>query len=325
MNVIRCSICSNKSENKIIHVKEMMLGKFEKFDYLLCENCVCLQICNVPKNLNDYYPSNYYSFEKVDEKYLLRQPKKFLRDLKNNIIIFKKGFLRNLLNYFFPNSGYSFLSKLNLTKSSSILDVGSGNGMFLYGLKSIGFDNILGIDPFLKGDIKYKNNLEILKKTIFQIKEKYDLIILNHSFEHMSDHSKIVNKISKLLKNKGVCVIRTPTLDSYSWEFYKKNWVQLDAPRHLIIHSLKSLKLILKKYNMRIYDYYNDSTSFQFWGSEQYKNNIPLYSQKSFLLNPSKSIFNKNDIKIFENKAKELNKNLRGDQAVYFICKKKYE
>ena len=46
-------------------------------------------------------------------------------------------------------SGYSFLSKLNLTKSSSILDVGSGNGMFLYGLKSIGFDNIANYEAEL--------------------------------------------------------------------------------------------------------------------------------------------------------------------------------
>lgn len=319
MNETSCRICLNKSKNKLILAKEMMLGKMETFDYMLCDVCGCLQICNIPKNLSNYYPSNYYSFELVDEKFLSNQPRKFLRNSKNSYSVFKKGILGNLLNFFSPNSAYDFLSKLNLTKASSILDIGSGNGMFLYGLKSIGFDNVIGIDPFIKKNIKYKNNLEILKKTIFQLKGKYDLIILNHSFEHMSDHSNILKKVSSLLNNKGVCVIRTPTVDSYSWEFYKENWVQLDAPRHLLIHSLKSLKFLLKKHNMKIFDFYNDSTSFQFWGSEQYKKNIPLYSKKSYLLNPSKSIFENTDIKKFEKKAKSLNKKKKGDQVVYYI------
>lgn len=322
MSIIRCRICLNKLNNKFIYPKEMMLGKLEKFEYLLCDNCGCLQICDVPKNLSDYYPSNYYSFEIVDEKFLLKQPRKFLRDSKNKYSIFKKGLLGKVLNCFFSNSAYDFLSELNLTTESSILDVGSGNGMFLYGLKSIGFNNILGIDPFLLNNIKYKNNLEIIKKSIFQINEKFDLIILNHSFEHMLDHSKVLKKISQLLNSKGVCIVRTPTVDSHSWQFYKENWVQLDAPRHLIIHSLKSLKLLLKKHDMKIYDYYNDSTSFQFWGSEQYKKNIPLYSEKSYLKNPLKSIFNYADIQKFKKKSKSLNKNKKGDQAVYYIMNK---
>ncbi|MDC0377878.1 class I SAM-dependent methyltransferase [Flavobacteriaceae bacterium] len=319
MNTISCRICLNKIKNKLIFPKEMMLGKLEKFDYMLCNNCGCLQICQVPKNLSEYYPSDYYSFDLVDENFLFKQPRKFFRDYKNNYSIFKKGLFGNFLNSVLSNSAYNFLSKVNLNKDSSILDVGSGNGMFLHGLKSIGFNNVLGIDTFIKNNIKYKNNLEVLKKSIFQINDKFDFIILNHSFEHMSDHSEVLKKISQLLNSKGVCIIRTPTVDSYSWKFYKENWVQLDAPRHLIIHSLKSFKLLLKKHNMKIYNYYNDSTSFQFWGSEQYKNNIPLYSKKSYLFNPSKSIFKNADIQKFEKKAKILNKNKKGDQVVYYI------
>ena len=133
----------------------------------------------------------------------------------------------------------------------------------------------------------------------------------------------VIEKISKILNNKGTCIIRTPIVNSYSWEFYKEDWVQLDAPRHLIIHSLKSLKLITEKYNMRISNYIYDSTSFQFWGSEQYLKKIPLNSSKSYLINPLKSIFSNNEINKFEKKAKNLNNKKRGDQAVFYIKKNK--
>lgn len=324
MKLKKCNICGNKKANIHFKVKEMMFGLLDEFDYFQCFKCRCLQIAEIPKNLSDYYPKNYYSYELVNENFLNKQPRKFFRDLKNNYSIFKKGLFGKLLNCIYPNSAYGFLSNITLSKESSILDIGCGNGIFLYGLKCLGFNNLKGIDPFIKEKIKYKNNLQIFKKSIFQIKEKFDLIILNHSFEHMASPCDVISKISKLLNNNGVCVIRTPTIDSYSWEIYKENWVQLDAPRHLFIHSFSSLKLMTEINGLKISNFNNDSDSFQFWGSEQYLKKISLYSSVSFLVNPSKSIFNKCQIKSFEKKAKNLNKNLRGDQAVYYINKKNY-
>ena len=321
MNLYRCAICGNKKNNNHFKLKEMMFGLLDEFDYLQCNKCECLQIVKIPKNLSDYYPKNYYSFELLDEIFLNKQPRKFLRDLKNNYSIFKKGLLGKFLNWIYPNSAYDFLSNITLDKDSSILDVGCGTGMFLYGLKSLGFNNLKGIDPFIKEKIKYKNNLQIFKKSIFQIDEKFDLIILNHSFEHMANPFDVISKISKVLNENGVCIIRTPIIDSHSWEIYKENWVQLDAPRHLFIHSFSSLKLITEINGLKISNFINDSDSFQFWGSEQYLKKIPLYSPTSYLINPSKSIFNKSQIKSFKKKAKNLNKNLKGDQAVYYINK----
>lgn len=321
MNLSRCNICENKKENNDFRVKEMMFGLLDEFDYFQCSKCECLQIAKIPKDLSAYYPKNYYSFELVDESFLNKQPRKFLRNIKNSYSIFKQGLVGKFLNYINQNSPYEFLSNIKISKHSSILDIGCGNGMFLYGLKTLGFKNVIGIDPFIEKNIKYNNKLQIQKKSIFEINKKFDLIILNHSFEHMANPLEVMKKISKLLNKKGVCVIRTPTVDSYSWSFYKENWVQLDAPRHLFIHSLKSLIFIAKKFDLKISNHIYDSTSFQFWGSEQYLKNIPLNSEKSFLRSPLKSIFSNHEIKKFEKAAKKLNKNKRGDQAVYILKK----
>jgi hypothetical protein len=81
------------------------------------------------------------------------------------------------------------------------------------------------------------------------------------------------------------------------------------------------MELLVNKTNLKIDDIIWDSTSFQFWGSEQYLKNIPLRSGLSYADNQNKSIFSPNQIQEFEVKAKELNRNKCGDQAAFFISK----
>ena len=64
-----------------------------------------------------------------------------------------------------------------------------------------------------------------------------------------------------------------------------------------------------------------DSTSFQFWASEQYKRNIPLYAENSYYVNPSKSLFNSAIIQGYEDRTKMLNDTLQGDQAAFYLLK----
>ena len=43
-----------------------MYGLRNEFKYYHCNNCGCLQISNIPSNLNIYYPENYYSYCKPE-------------------------------------------------------------------------------------------------------------------------------------------------------------------------------------------------------------------------------------------------------------------
>ena len=64
-----------------------------------------------------------------------------------------------------------------------------------------------------------------------------------------------------------------------------------------------------------------DSDEFQFWGSEQYKSGISLQSDKSYSVNPAQSIFNQEQVDQFRKKAIQLNRDARGDQAVFYLKK----
>ena len=52
---------------------------------------------------------------------------------------------------------------LQLTKKSSILDVGSGAGETLIALNHFGFYNLTGVDPFLAASLTYSNGVRVLK------------------------------------------------------------------------------------------------------------------------------------------------------------------
>jgi hypothetical protein len=68
-------------------------------------------------------------------------------------------------------------------------------------------------------------------------------------------------------------------------------WVQLDAPRHFFLHSANSLGLLAGKVGMAVTETVYDSDELQFVGSEQYLKGIPLRSENSYVVNPSRSHF----------------------------------
>ncbi len=131
--------------------------------------------------------------------------------------------------------------------------------------------------------------------------------MFHHSFEHIQDPLKTLKYVSKLLSGEGTCLLRTPTTSSYAWNYFKTDWVHLDAPRHFFIQSIDSIKILATNAGLNIKDIIYDSTEVQFWGSEQYMCDIPLESEKSYHKNPSKSIFSASEIKTLRQKSIELN------------------
>ena len=318
---MKCKICNNSNGNKMYDVKEMMFGYRDVYTYFQCSKCGCLQISEFPVDISKYYPSEYYSFRLSPPSKTKNPIKNLIRMKRDNYAIFNKGVFGKFIYKFFPNENLRLLSRVHPTKETAILDVGCGSGAFLYTLREIGFKHLLGIDPFIKEDIEYENELKILKKSIHTIADKWDIITFHHSFEHIPDPLATFQSISKLLTKGRVCIIQIPTVSSYAWNYYGVNWVQLDAPRHFFLHSIESITLLAKKVNLTLEEIVFDSTDFQFWGSEQYIKNITLTDASSYGASPLNSIFSNGEIAAFKQKAKELNLKNQGDTCTFFLRK----
>ena len=299
----------------------MMFGFRDEFEYYECSSCKCLQIKSIPKEISKYYPAEYYSFnsdKRKKDNFII----KFIKLLIGKISIETKTLGKN--NLLLKKLGLSFLEvvkEANINFNSKILDVGSGDGEKLNKLASAGFKNLTGIDPFIEQNIFYDNNVKIYKKEIAEVKEKFDMVMLNHAFEHMDHPEQKLKEINELLKPSSTLIIRIPVADSFAWNNYGTNWVNLDAPRHFYLHTYESIKILADKTNLEIQNVTYDSDECQFWVSEQYAKDIPMHDENSYY-KENKSLFTKEQIKNYKTQAKELNQNGEGDKACFYLKKK---
>lgn len=319
----KCRVCHNSAGNTPYKVREMMYGFRDEFEYFECAACGCVQISEIPNNLSKYYPQDYYSFKTIKKNPL----KLFLKKQQLEYVLTGKNLLGKVLTIKF---GVAKIVKwvnewrqyASISFEDKILDVGSGTGAYLLELHKMGFKRIMGIDLFIKENICYKdNNIKVKKMDVSEVTEQFDFVMLHHTFEHMPNPLSILKHIHRILFPKRFALIEIPVAGTYAWRTYQKNWVQLDAPRHLFLHTTRSMELLAKDAGFEIAHVVFNSDDFQFWGSEQYLRDIPLYKPKSFKTEPHKSLFTYKELQSFRVRAEKLNQNNDGDSASFYLCK----
>jgi SAM-dependent methyltransferase len=178
-------------------------------------------------------------------------------------------------------------------------------------MHSWGFRNLTGVDPYLKEDTTYFDTVKLYKKDIFTIEKKYDLIMLHHSFEHMNDPNAVFSKLTELLSDDGLLVIRIPVVDCYLWRKYQMNWYQADVPRHFFLHTVNSITYLAKSNGLTVKEIRYDATADPFILSEYYSRGRNMESLSRTVKHA------------FKKQAKELNNLNDGDQACFMLEKQK--
>src|SRR5258706_2198097 len=258
-----CRICSSSAKHTIYLCREKMFGWPDEFTYFQCANCGCLQIAVVPGDLNRFYPPNYYSF------HVKPRPqtgwKSHLAGRRDFSAATGTGVFGKWLAHVTPaGSDVASLAAVPTRRDMSILDVGCGRGRLLSILHRAGFKHLSGADPFLPEDIEVLPGLQVRKLSVEQIHEQFDLIMLHHVFEHIESGGQMLQACRERLTPNGKILLCFPTADSDAWEQYRENWVQLDAPRHLFLHTRSSFKLLAGKSGLKVEKWVCDSSAFQF-------------------------------------------------------------
>jgi len=317
---VKCISCGNSTHYQLHDVKEMMYGSRENFTYFECLNCGCLQIVEVPASLNQFYDDKYYSFQSMEKLSLTKKIVSLLIRERNRYSFLGRGILGRLINIRYHNPEGNVLRKYGIKENWKILDIGCGAGLWLFSLNGLGFTDLYGEDPYIEKDIN-ECSVKIQKGTIFEIKNihKFNLIRSNHSFEHIMNQPETMRKIYELLAPEGLCMISMPVKTETIWKKYGTNWVQIDAPRHLIIHTVESFTILARNAGFEIIDVIFNSTAFQFWGSEQYMRDIPLKSEKSYSVSHRNSIFSRKMIQQYHHEAEQLNYESQGDMAIFVL------
>lgn len=316
-----CRICKHTAGNKTYPVREMMFGFRNEFQYIQCASCGCLQILEFPEDISRYYPASYYSYQNTPDLFDGRT-KSFFKYLRRATYFSGKNFLQRLfLKVYHPPEYFSWLEKVGVGVDSSILDIGCGIGHLLIRMRKDGYRYLTGIDPFVPKTICYENGVTVWKKALPELEGRFDFIMAHHSLEHMPDQQKVFQEIARLLKPQRYALIRVPVVSGYAWEKYRENWVNLDAPRHYFLHTPQSMRILVEGAGLDLKEIIFDSDALQFWGSEQYQQDIPLRHERSFAENQKLSVFSRKQIQKFREEARELNDRKLGDMACFYIYK----
>jgi SAM-dependent methyltransferase len=178
----------------------------------------------------------------------------------------------------------------------------------IYDLRQIGYQ-AEGIDPFIAADVADEYGTRVRKLGINQVINRYDIIIFRHSLEHMPDQVGTLAAARDKLLPGGTLVACIPVI-GWAWRQYGVHWSELDAPRHLFLHTPQSLRLAAEKAHLGVERVVYDSNDFQFWASELYRQGKQLNGGGR--PGPLK-------ILSMRRRAAELNRQGDGDRAQFYL------
>ena len=261
-----CSICSSAG-------LQYLFSKPSKdhinYNIFQCKKCNIAQVSPLPsQEILDSYYSNEYFTSRTDrgyENYYSDETRKEIFRVWN-LNLSDLGINPNLypINNEPSNIIHNSVGKNLLSNNSSnpkmqsndaiiqfasdkarSLDVGCAAGYFVDYMKSLGWQSMgieIAPDPIkfarekLKLDIVEGNFLEWDK----QAKEKFEMITLWASIEHMRDPLAVLKKILSHLTEDGILILSTCRWGILS-KILKKKWRFLNVPEHLFYFGLDEI------------------------------------------------------------------------------------
>jgi len=292
---MQCAICAGTNGTGHIF-REMMFGTRSEFPYWECNSCGCLQIVAPPNDLSSYYPEDYYAFSQSANRW--------------KTWYYKTHFIAPRLMRKIRRCSADIASVIEAApkKGARILDVGCGGGRLVEILRNLGFD-AHGIDPFAASSNEFVKNA-----TLENVDGGWDLIMFHHSLEHRLDQVQTLQEARNKLKTGGTCLVRIPVA-TWAWQHYGRDWAQLDAPRHLIIHTPKSFWIAANSAGFATGRTIFDSNIFMLYASELYRRGIPLHGTEF------REKFSAEEMRAFGRRADEFNRQGQGDQAAFIMRK----
>jgi SAM-dependent methyltransferase/glycosyltransferase involved in cell wall biosynthesis len=319
-----CRMCDATGEHERFVATERLYGLGGEFPYFRCSACGSMQIADVPANLADHYPSNYYSFSasepEVEELPWLRR---MLRARRAAFHIDGKDPIGRLVDRLGPSYfsyPWRWFAQARVSPGSAILDVGCGSGALLRALRAQGFTNLTGVDPFIAQPVR-EPHLRIEKCELRDLTGSFDLVMLHHSLEHVPNPREQLRAAAARLAPGGALLLRIPIADGSGWRMYGTHWFALDAPRHLVIPSRASLQQFAQTCGLELEHMYCDSEPVLFWGSELYKRGMPMMQPDGRNTLHSHHPFTDAEMAEFQAKTEQLNSAQDGDLACFVFRK----
>lgn len=219
-----CPLC-NSNERKMVYCE-----KYERLN-----KCVkCSLLYTNPrlkkKNINDLYDFTYFN-NTISHCFGYSD---YLADEKK----IRKTFIRRIevIGNYFPDKG-------------TLLDLGCAAGFFVDEAKKRGWSaEGVELSSFMANYAKDKFSLNVTNVDIEKykfVKNRYDLITMWDTIEHLTDPLNLFKKINLSLKKKGMIVFSTPDVGSFPARITGNSWIGFKlSDEHLTYFSKNTIKTL---------------------------------------------------------------------------------
>jgi SAM-dependent methyltransferase len=141
-------------------------------------------------------------------------------------------------------------------RSSSVLDVGCGNGENLAMLSAWGFSRASGVEWDERA-------CEAARSLGFEVRAgsaeaipyedaSQDFVFLRHVIEHVLDLDRALSEVRRVLRQGGLVTFLTPNAQSRMHARFGRAWRGLEAPRHLRIFTPPSLAAVVARAGLEV-------------------------------------------------------------------------
>jgi 2-polyprenyl-3-methyl-5-hydroxy-6-metoxy-1,4-benzoquinol methylase len=243
-----CRICGGALSTCLSGAGDYLTN--ETFDIVRCCACDVVQIRPMP---GDDVIERYYT-----ERYRVKR-----HSLTNNVRCKLRG---NAATRHFPRH---FRGRL--------LDVGCGDGSFALMMKRAGWDvSVVEIDTaalarLREQGLQAKHSATALEEGFDQ---KFDAITCWHVLEHVFDPPRLLQWMADLLAPRGLVHITVPNIASWQADWFGRQWMHLDVPRHRYHFSRQTLTMLFEKAGLEPVDWTTFAIEYDWFGFIQSSLNL---------------------------------------------------
>lgn len=236
LEYVKCNLCHADDTRVLFEGRDRLHGLPGAFTVVQCQQCGLVYLNPRPTmgEIGVYYPDDY-------------EPHVFLRRIR-------RSRLARLDYYYGLGKRRNAIEKF--VQSGRMLDVGCGNGGFLYYMREHGWE-VQGEElsqsaaDYARQELGLTVFLGELCDAAFP-SSHFDVVTLWNVLEHLHDPAATLAEIKRILKPEGLLVVAVPNLASWDARLFGMTWVGYDVPRHLYIFTPETLEALLNQAGFHI-------------------------------------------------------------------------
>lgn len=226
-----CVNCKNEEFKEIIDGYDFDTGE-QPFKLESCTQCKLTRTSPLldDKELSKWYAPSYYGSSE----------KKFNSLIESWTVFTNNKLAEKILR--------DYRSKSHNKEAIQVIDIGCGRANLLKAFKRLGC-KCFGVERSDFPADQEMADIHIYKQDLLDIhfdQNSFDLVVIWHVLEHLTDPAAAIEKISQILKPDGLLVIAVPNFGGLQSSLFGKHWFHLDLPRHTYHFSNHSLANLLE-------------------------------------------------------------------------------